>query len=364
MLSWIKNNRLISRILIVKLILAFGVVTFYPLEVDAGRVSVRGYYRKDGTYVSPHYRSAPDGTPYNNYSFPGNYNPNTGSITPGNPQTYLDRYYNRSSYNSTSYDFDKLLKDIENGYKTSSDVNVRGYFRSDGSYVAPHVRTAPDGNPYNNYSSRKTAKPTQIPPRKTYARKTAKPTQIPPRKTYARKTAKPAQIPPRKTYARKTAKPAQIPPRKTYARKTAKPAQIPSRKTYARKTAKPAQIPSLPKPGKGVGNSFFTVGSTKSEVIAVQGTPDSSTENRFSYGSSTVYFEDGRVKRWHNSFLRPLKAKTYFIVGSTKSEVIAVQGTPDSSTETHFSYGLSTVYFRDSRVTSWNSYYPNILKVK
>ena len=316
MLSWIKNNRLISRILIVKLILAFGVVTFYPLEVDAGRVSVRGYYRKDGTYVSPHYRSAPDGTPYNNYSFPGNYNPNTGSITPGNPQTYLDRYYNRSSYNSTSYDFDKLLKDIENGYKTSSDVNVRGYFRSDGSYVAPHVRTAPDGNPYNNYSSRKTAKPTQIPSRKTYARKTAKPAQIPPRKT------------------------------------------------YARKTAKPAQIPSPPKPGKGVGNSFFTVGSTKSEVIAVQGTPDSSTENRFSYGSSTVYFEDGRVKRWHNSFLRPLKAKTYFIVGSTKSEVIAVQGTPDSSTETHFSYGLSTVYFRDSRVTSWNSYYPNILKVK
>ena len=261
MLSWIKNNRLISRILIVKLILAFGVVTFYPLEVDAGRVSVRGYYRKDGTYVSPHYRSAPDGNPYNNYSFPGNYNPNTGSITPGNSQTYLDRYYNRSSYNSTSYDFDKLLKDIENGYKTSSDVNVRGYFRSDGTYVVPHVRTAPDGNPYNNYSSRKTAKP------------------------------------------------AQIPPRKTYARKTAKPAQIPSRKTYARKTAKPAQIPSPPKPGKGVGNSFFTVGSTKSEVIAVQ-------------------------------------------------------GTPDSSTETHFSYGLSTVYFRDSRVTSWNSYYPNILKVK
>ena len=57
---------------------------------------VRGYYRSDGTYVQPHYRTNPDGNPYNNYSFPGNYNPNTGRITPGNPNTYLDRYYDRS----------------------------------------------------------------------------------------------------------------------------------------------------------------------------------------------------------------------------------------------------------------------------
>ena len=57
---------------------------------------VRGYYRGDGTYVRPHYRTNPDGNPYNNYSFPGNYNPNTGRITPGNPDTYLERYYDRS----------------------------------------------------------------------------------------------------------------------------------------------------------------------------------------------------------------------------------------------------------------------------
>ena len=67
------------------------------IEVEAGRVRVKGYYRKDGTYVRPHYRTAPDSNPYNNYSFPGNYNPNTGKITPGDPQKYLDRYYNRST---------------------------------------------------------------------------------------------------------------------------------------------------------------------------------------------------------------------------------------------------------------------------
>jgi hypothetical protein len=33
-----------------------------------------------------------------------------------------------------------------------ADVFVNGYTRSNGTYVAPHYRTAPDGNPYNNYS--------------------------------------------------------------------------------------------------------------------------------------------------------------------------------------------------------------------
>jgi hypothetical protein len=32
------------------------------------------------------------------------------------------------------------------------EVNVRGYYRDNGTYVQPHVRTAPDGNVYNNYS--------------------------------------------------------------------------------------------------------------------------------------------------------------------------------------------------------------------
>lgn len=48
-------------------------------------VRVRGYVRTDGTYVQPHSRTAPDPTPRNNYSYPGNFNPNTGRITPGNP---------------------------------------------------------------------------------------------------------------------------------------------------------------------------------------------------------------------------------------------------------------------------------------
>ncbi|MBX3150418.1 hypothetical protein KF728_09740 [Candidatus Obscuribacterales bacterium] len=48
------------------------------LPVYAKSVSVRGYYRKDGTYVRPHMRSSPDGNFYNNWSTKGNYNPYTG----------------------------------------------------------------------------------------------------------------------------------------------------------------------------------------------------------------------------------------------------------------------------------------------
>ena len=94
--------------------------TFNILEVDAARrVRVKGYYRKDGTYVRPHYRTAPDSNPYNNYSYPGNYNPNTGKITTGNPSTYLQRYYNRS--NSTY----KSTPTYNQSYRLSPSQNVK-----------------------------------------------------------------------------------------------------------------------------------------------------------------------------------------------------------------------------------------------
>ena len=34
-----------------------------------------------------------------------------------------------------------------------AQVSVRGYTRSDGTYVNPHIRSYPDGNPYNNYGA-------------------------------------------------------------------------------------------------------------------------------------------------------------------------------------------------------------------
>lgn len=66
-------------------------------------VNVKGYRRKDGTYVRPHVRSDPDGSPYNNFSYPGNYNPNTGKASTGNVDTYLKNYGSGSSYGTYDY---------------------------------------------------------------------------------------------------------------------------------------------------------------------------------------------------------------------------------------------------------------------
>lgn len=63
----------------------------------AAQTYVDGYTRKDGTYVQGHWRSDPDNSPYNNYSYPGNTNPYTGKTATGNTDTYLQRYYNRSN---------------------------------------------------------------------------------------------------------------------------------------------------------------------------------------------------------------------------------------------------------------------------
>ena len=62
--------------------------TYVPVVTFAGDVDAKGYYRSDDTYVQPHYRSTPDGNPYNNYSYPDNIDPYTG-----NPDTHLNRYY-------------------------------------------------------------------------------------------------------------------------------------------------------------------------------------------------------------------------------------------------------------------------------
>ena len=53
------------------------------LTPSYGDVWVNGYFRKDGTYVSGHWRTRPDGNPYNNYSTP------RGLVIPNIAETIL-----------------------------------------------------------------------------------------------------------------------------------------------------------------------------------------------------------------------------------------------------------------------------------
>ena len=73
------------RKLVATALATLGTLACVALEKNPAlaQVNVGGYYRSNGTYVQPHQRSAPDGVRSNNYSYPGNYNPNSGRTTGG-----------------------------------------------------------------------------------------------------------------------------------------------------------------------------------------------------------------------------------------------------------------------------------------
>jgi hypothetical protein len=114
---------------------------------------------------------------------------------------------------------------------------------------------------------------------------------------------------------------------------------------------------------------YFTVGSTKDEVLAVQGTPDRFTDSSCHYGTSDVFFENGRVKSWDDGFPKlkakllpsaPVEKRDFFTIGSTKDEVLAVQGTPNRFTDSSYHYGTSDVFFENGRVKSWDDGFPKL----
>jgi hypothetical protein len=54
-------------------------VAFWSMSALASQY-VHGYTRSNGTYVRPYYRSSPNGTVTDNYSYRGNINPYTGAV--------------------------------------------------------------------------------------------------------------------------------------------------------------------------------------------------------------------------------------------------------------------------------------------
>ena len=60
-------------IVVLTIVMLFGMVATSYADVH-----VRGYFRSNGTYVAPHYRSDPDGNFHNNWSTYPNVNPYTG----------------------------------------------------------------------------------------------------------------------------------------------------------------------------------------------------------------------------------------------------------------------------------------------
>lgn len=70
--------------LLIALFLTLSVMALSATSVEAAQ-RVNGYYRSNGTYVQPYYRSNSNSTKYDNYSTRGNYNPFTGKYGTRNP---------------------------------------------------------------------------------------------------------------------------------------------------------------------------------------------------------------------------------------------------------------------------------------
>jgi hypothetical protein len=95
--------RFLKQITILLALLLLIVSELYS-QTNPDHVYVNGYYRKNGTYVRPHYRTAPNNTNRDNFSTLGNVNPYTGKpgyIIPDNSSPYsLITSSNKINYNT------------------------------------------------------------------------------------------------------------------------------------------------------------------------------------------------------------------------------------------------------------------------
>lgn len=72
----------------------------------------------------------------------------------------------------------------------------------------------------------------------------------------------------------------------------------------------PIRVKLWPEHSVDTSQIYFTIDSTKDDVLVVQGTPTAFSADKFEYGGSEVYFRNNRVVRWKNDLTTiPLKVK-------------------------------------------------------
>ena len=81
------------------IILSFPLVSLLGEGVKAD-LWIDEYQRKDGTSVKGHWKTKPNNSIYDNYSYPGNFNPNKKTFT---PKTSPYGINNSSPYGSSGY---------------------------------------------------------------------------------------------------------------------------------------------------------------------------------------------------------------------------------------------------------------------
>jgi outer membrane protein assembly factor BamE (lipoprotein component of BamABCDE complex) len=121
---------------------------------------------------------------------------------------------------------------------------------------------------------------------------------------------------------------------------------------------------------KEISQNFFSIGSTKEQVLNIQGTPSSISEygntTNWYYGSSRIEFVNNKVKEFSNTGKLKIKLNpqntfdgTFFTIGSSKDEVLNIQGTPSSISEygntSNWYYGSSRIEFINNKVKEFSN---------
>jgi len=128
-------------------------------------------------------------------------------------------------------------------------------------------------------------------------------------------------------------------------------------------------VPSTPSEPAPI--AFFSVGSTRQEVLGIQGRPTDDKGDIWYYGNSIIFFEKGRVVAWQQSATNPLRvssprriaaSNTFISNGMNSASVREIQGEPSNivtsswpSREEIWEYGKSRIYFKNGEVVGWHN---------
>lgn len=125
----------------------------------------------------------------------------------------------------------------------------------------------------------------------------------------------------------------------------------------------PTRAASAHGPAPGPARGYFTLGSTTDELVAIQGKPDTASETQWSYSTAYVTLLRGKVVGWSNVGgklkvqLEPAGASTAGVatVGSTMDEVASIHGTPDYLSPVQWTYDAAYLTFQGGRVNGWSN---------
>lgn len=340
------QKKLISLLIILCLVLSNIIISVYAAPPKSSSTYVKGYYRKDGTYVNGYYRSAHDGNPYNNWSYPGNINPYTGKVAPGDPNSYLNNYPNNNLSLPSPSSTTTSPVIVDNGSYIKQGISMGDVLRIMGAPKEINLNYWTYGSSIIFFDD----------------------------KGIVTRWSDQGDL---KVY-------------KENIYTSSNSVTLGSTKEdVIRIMGAPKQLSdfswtygysSIYFDSKGLVNSWFdlgdlkvflgdkdpnakpvTIGSSREDVIKAMGTPKQINSYAWTYGYSSLYFDNnGLVIGWFN--LGDLKvfmgdkdpnAKP-IMIGSTKEDVIKAYGTPSQVNYISWSYGYSSIYFdNNGRVSSW-----------